>query len=58
MKYLCFIFGVLLIAGALAAWVFYGKPGEDGGGHAFVGIAGAVIAGWGVSIHERELEKK
>ena len=47
-----------MIAGALAAWVFYGKPGEDGGGHAFVGIAGAVIAGWGVSIHERELEKK
>lgn len=59
MKYLCLIFGVALIAGALAAWIFYGKPsGDHGGGYVFVGIAGSIIAGWGASIHERELKGK
>jgi hypothetical protein len=59
MKYLCLILGVFLIAGALAAWTFYGKAsGDEGGGYAFVGIAGAIIAGWGASIHEREMDEK
>ena len=58
MKCLCLIFGVLLIAGALTAWIFYGKTSNDQGvGYVFVGIAGAVIAGWGASIHEREMRK-
>ena len=59
MKYLCLILGVFLIAGALAAWIFYGKAsGDAGGGYVFVGIAGAVIAGWGASMHERETGNK
>ena len=59
MKYLCLILGVFLIAGALAAWVFYGKTINDQGfGYALVGVAGATIAAWGASIHEREMENK
>jgi uncharacterized membrane protein YeaQ/YmgE (transglycosylase-associated protein family) len=59
MKYLCLILGVFLIAGALAAWVFYGRTGNDQGfGYALVGIAGAIIAGWGASMHEREIGNK
>lgn len=48
-----------MIAGALAAWVFYGRTGNDQGfGYALVGIAGAIIAGWGASMHERETGSK
>lgn len=58
MKYLCLLFGVLLIAGAMAAWMFYGLTHNDfGGGYAFVGAAGAIIAGLGISIHEKEMKK-
>lgn len=57
MKYLCFICGISLIAFALLAWILYGsKNGDQGGGYVCVGIAGAVIAGWGISIHEKEMK--
>lgn len=59
MKYLCLILGFLLIVSALSAWIFYGKIGNDwGGGYVFVGIAGGLLAGWGITIHEKEMEKK
>ncbi len=58
MKYLCLILGVFLIAGALAAWIFYGKPlGDTGGGYFLVGIAGAALSGFGLNIYEKEMEK-
>jgi len=58
MKYICLICGVLLIALALLSWIFYGlKSGDQGAGYVFVGIAGAVIAGWGVSIYEKEMKR-
>lgn len=59
MKYLCLILGVFLIAGAFAAWIFYGKTsGDSGAGYTFVGIAGSVIAVCGITIHEREMYRK
>ena len=59
MKYLAFIFGVLLIAGSLYAWIFYGKTsGDTGSGYIAVGIVGSIIAGWGVAIHEKEMNQK
>lgn len=55
MKYLCLICGVLLIALALLSWIFYGhKNGDTGGGYVFVGIAGSIIVGWGVSLHDKD----
>jgi hypothetical protein len=58
MKYLCLLLGVLLLVGALAAWIFYGRTsGDNGGGYVSIGIAGIIIAGWGISLHEREMNK-
>lgn len=57
MKYLCLIFGVMLIAFALLAWIFYGqRNGDAGAGYVFVGIAGSFIAGFGMSLHEKEIK--